>query len=151
MRYYREDISNSRRSILMSTLTVSAKRQVTLRKDLLKHLGVHPGEKNYRRQAPGWPDRDNGLAAEGQDFGCLRFFEAKERPIPVNRGNQRSRRTEPGRQAMKIAADTNVLVRAITGNDEREANWRGRNWQRRMRLRWRTGALRIGLGAVAGL
>jgi hypothetical protein len=40
MRYYREDISNSRRSILMSTLTVSAKRQVTLRKDLLKHLGV---------------------------------------------------------------------------------------------------------------
>jgi len=29
----------------MSTLTVTAKGQVTLRKDLLKHLGVHPGEK----------------------------------------------------------------------------------------------------------
>jgi AbrB family looped-hinge helix DNA binding protein len=28
----------------MSTLTVTAKGQVTLRKDLLKHLGVHPGE-----------------------------------------------------------------------------------------------------------
>ena len=29
----------------MSTLTVTAKGQVTLRKDLLKHLGVHRGEK----------------------------------------------------------------------------------------------------------
>jgi bifunctional DNA-binding transcriptional regulator/antitoxin component of YhaV-PrlF toxin-antitoxin module len=29
----------------MSTLTVTAKGQVTLRKDMLKHLGVHPGEK----------------------------------------------------------------------------------------------------------
>jgi bifunctional DNA-binding transcriptional regulator/antitoxin component of YhaV-PrlF toxin-antitoxin module len=29
----------------MSTLTVTAKGQVTLRKDLLKHLGVHPGAK----------------------------------------------------------------------------------------------------------
>ena len=29
----------------MSTLTVTAKGQVTLRMDLLKHLGVQPGEK----------------------------------------------------------------------------------------------------------
>ena len=29
----------------MSTLTVTAKGQVTLRKDLMKHLGVQPGEK----------------------------------------------------------------------------------------------------------
>jgi AbrB family looped-hinge helix DNA binding protein len=29
----------------MSTLTVTAKGQVTLRKDLLQHLGVHPGER----------------------------------------------------------------------------------------------------------
>jgi len=28
----------------MGTLTVTAKGQVTLRKDLLQHLGVHPGE-----------------------------------------------------------------------------------------------------------
>jgi AbrB family looped-hinge helix DNA binding protein len=28
----------------MTTLTVTAKGQVTLRKDLLEHLGVHPGE-----------------------------------------------------------------------------------------------------------
>ena len=29
----------------MSTLTVTAKGQITLRKDLLKHLGINPGEK----------------------------------------------------------------------------------------------------------
>jgi antitoxin PrlF len=29
----------------MTTLTVTAKGQVTLRKDLLRHLGVEPGEK----------------------------------------------------------------------------------------------------------
>jgi bifunctional DNA-binding transcriptional regulator/antitoxin component of YhaV-PrlF toxin-antitoxin module len=29
----------------MSTLTVTAKGQVTLRKDLLEHLGVQPGQK----------------------------------------------------------------------------------------------------------
>jgi AbrB family looped-hinge helix DNA binding protein len=29
----------------MSTLTVTAKGQITLRKDLLEHLGIRPGEK----------------------------------------------------------------------------------------------------------
>ena len=29
----------------MSTLTVTAKGQVTLRRDVLRHLGAHPGEK----------------------------------------------------------------------------------------------------------
>jgi AbrB family looped-hinge helix DNA binding protein len=31
--------------IVMSILTVTAKGQVTLRKDILRHLGVRPGEK----------------------------------------------------------------------------------------------------------
>ena len=29
----------------MTTLTITAKGQVTLRKDVLDHLGVHPGDK----------------------------------------------------------------------------------------------------------
>ena len=36
----------------MSMLTVTAKGQVTLRKDLLKHLGVRPGEKITVDQLP---------------------------------------------------------------------------------------------------
>jgi bifunctional DNA-binding transcriptional regulator/antitoxin component of YhaV-PrlF toxin-antitoxin module len=47
----------------MSTLTVTAKGQVTLRKDVLEHLGVHPGERNLREQASRWPDRSEGGAA----------------------------------------------------------------------------------------
>ena len=38
----------------MSTLTVTAKGQVTLRRDLLEHLGVQPGEKITDRH---WPVR----------------------------------------------------------------------------------------------
>jgi AbrB family looped-hinge helix DNA binding protein len=37
----------------MSTLTVNAKAQITLPKDLLKHLGVHPGEKVTLDKLPG--------------------------------------------------------------------------------------------------
>jgi AbrB family looped-hinge helix DNA binding protein len=36
----------------MSTLTVTAKGQVTLRKDVLKHLGVQPGEKILVNKLP---------------------------------------------------------------------------------------------------
>jgi bifunctional DNA-binding transcriptional regulator/antitoxin component of YhaV-PrlF toxin-antitoxin module len=36
----------------MKTLTISAKGQVTLRKDLLQHLGVGPGEKVAVQKLP---------------------------------------------------------------------------------------------------
>jgi AbrB family looped-hinge helix DNA binding protein len=37
----------------MSTLTITAKGQVTLRKDLLNHLGVQPGETVTVSKLPG--------------------------------------------------------------------------------------------------
>jgi AbrB family looped-hinge helix DNA binding protein len=37
----------------MGTLTVTAKGQVTLRKDLLEHLGVQPGDKISLEKLPG--------------------------------------------------------------------------------------------------
>lgn len=37
----------------MTTLTVTAKGQVTLRKDLLQHLGVEPGQKIEVSELPG--------------------------------------------------------------------------------------------------
>jgi AbrB family looped-hinge helix DNA binding protein len=37
----------------MSTLTVTAKGQVTLRKEFLRHLGVHPGERITVEKLPG--------------------------------------------------------------------------------------------------
>ena len=37
----------------MTTLTVTAKGQVTLRKDVLEHLGVHPGDRIVVEKLPG--------------------------------------------------------------------------------------------------
>ena len=37
----------------MKTLTVTTKGQVTLRKDLLRHLGVEPGQRIEVRELPG--------------------------------------------------------------------------------------------------
>jgi hypothetical protein len=36
----------------MSTLTITAKGQVTLRRDLLRHLGVRPGERVLATKLP---------------------------------------------------------------------------------------------------
>ncbi len=36
----------------MSTLTITGKGQITLRKELLQHLGVHPGEKVTVQKLP---------------------------------------------------------------------------------------------------
>ena len=58
----------------MSTLTVTAKGQVTLRKDVLEHLGVHPGEKITVNKLP--DGRIEVIAARptgkiADVFGCL--------------------------------------------------------------------------------
>jgi AbrB family looped-hinge helix DNA binding protein len=37
----------------MTTLTITAKGQVTLKKDVLEHLGVRPGDKIDVRKLPG--------------------------------------------------------------------------------------------------
>jgi antitoxin PrlF len=58
----------------MTVLTITAKGQVTLKKDLLKHLGVNPWEKI---EADKLPDGRIVVRAMGQDgaisdfFGCL--------------------------------------------------------------------------------
>ena len=58
----------------MTRLTITAKGQVTLRQELLKHLGVSPGEKV---EADKLPDGRIVVRAAGQDgriadfIGCL--------------------------------------------------------------------------------
>ncbi len=58
----------------MTTLTITAKGQVTLKQELLKHLGVSPGEKV---QADKLPDGRIIVRAAAQDgriadfIGCL--------------------------------------------------------------------------------
>jgi AbrB family looped-hinge helix DNA binding protein len=59
----------------MSRLTVTAKGQVTLRKDVLEHLGVHPGEKIVVNKLPNGrvevtADRPTGKISDA--FGLLK-------------------------------------------------------------------------------
>lgn len=55
----------------MSTLTVTSKGQVTLRKDVLKHLGVKPGDKITVDLAP---DAQVSLRAEKKGTRGLDAF-----------------------------------------------------------------------------
>ena len=57
----------------MSTLTVTTKGQVTFRKDILKHLGVGPGEKIRVEKLPDGrievrADRPTGRISDAFDF-----------------------------------------------------------------------------------
>jgi AbrB family looped-hinge helix DNA binding protein len=59
----------------MSTLTVTAKGQVTLRKDVLEHLGVHPGEKITVSKLPDGRVEVRAARPTGKIsdfFGCLK-------------------------------------------------------------------------------
>ena len=58
----------------MTTLTITAKGQVTLKQDLLKHLGVGPGEKIEADKLPDGRIVVRAVAQDGAitDFiGCL--------------------------------------------------------------------------------
>ena len=57
----------------MGTLTITAKGQVTLRKDVLQHLGVRPGEKVSVEKLPDGrievkADRPRGAISDVFDF-----------------------------------------------------------------------------------
>ncbi len=81
----------------MGALTVTAKGQVTLRKDLLKHLGVRPGEQIEVETLPDGRVENSRSASLRQDGGRLRPAEARERSLLVDRGDERNRRAWLGR------------------------------------------------------
>jgi AbrB family looped-hinge helix DNA binding protein len=71
----------------MSTLTITAKGQVTLRKDILKHLGAEPGDKISVEKLP-----DGRLEVRtvptgkiSDVFGMLK--KAGQRPISIEEMN----------------------------------------------------------------
>lgn len=74
----------------MSTLTVTAKGQVTLRKDLLEHLGVRPGEKiTVDKLSDGRIElgaaRPTGKISDA--FGCLKT-KIKGRSLSIEEMNE---------------------------------------------------------------
>lgn len=74
----------------MGTLTVTAKGQVTLRKDLLEHLGVSPGDKISIEKLPGGRVEVKAAQPSGsisEAFGCLKA-KRKGRPLSIAQMNE---------------------------------------------------------------
>ena len=59
----------------MSTLTVTAKGQVTLRKDVLEHIGVKPGEKISVEKLPDGRVEVKAARTNREDIGCVWLSE----------------------------------------------------------------------------
>jgi AbrB family looped-hinge helix DNA binding protein len=64
----------------MSTLTVTAKGQVTLRKDLLKHLGVRPGEKIAVEKLPDGRIEVRAVRPTGNIADVFNFLKRDDGP-----------------------------------------------------------------------
>jgi AbrB family looped-hinge helix DNA binding protein len=74
----------------MGILTVTAKGQVTLRKDLLEHLGVHPGDKISIEKLPGGRVEVKAAQPTGKisdAFGRLRA-KRKGRSLSIEEMNE---------------------------------------------------------------
>jgi hypothetical protein len=73
----------------MSTLTVTAKGQVTLRQDLLKHLGVHPGEKITVNKLPDGRIEVRAAGPSGQISDAFNLLKRPKGPkLSIEQINQ---------------------------------------------------------------
>jgi AbrB family looped-hinge helix DNA binding protein len=84
---------------MMSTLTVTAKGQVTLRKDVLKHLGVEPGAKVTVEKLPDGriemkAERPTGKISDVFDF----LKKAKGKSLSIEEINEIAKRGWAGKR-----------------------------------------------------
>ena len=63
----------------MSTLTVTAKGQVTLRKDVLEHIGVQPGEKISVEKLPEGRIEVKAAGAAGKISDAFGYLKTKRK------------------------------------------------------------------------
>ena len=83
----------------MSTLTVTAKGQVTLRKDVLKHLGVQPGEKVAVAKLPDGRIEMKAARPTGKISDVFDLFKKRNGPsLSIEEINELARRGWAGRR-----------------------------------------------------
>ena len=83
----------------MSTLTVTAKGQVTLRKDLLQHLGVHPGAKVAVNKLPDGRIEIRAAQPTGKISDVFGFLKRKGGPtLSIEEINEVARRGWAGKR-----------------------------------------------------
>ncbi len=98
-------------------MTVTAKGQVTFRKDLLRHLGVGPGDKIAVVKLPDGRVEIRAAREPGRISDAFKILQG-------NAGSSLSieAMNEPHRKKMgRRTLDTNVLVRAVTGDDKSQS------------------------------
>ena len=83
----------------MNALTVTAKGQVTLRKDLLKHLGVQPGEKIAVDKLPDGRIEMKAARPTGKISDVFNLFKRRGGPsLSIDEINEVARRGWAGRR-----------------------------------------------------
>ena len=83
----------------MHTLTVTAKGQVTLRKDLLEHLGVHPGERITVNKLPNGRIEVKAARPGGKISDVFGFLKRKDGPtLSIEKINEISARGWAGKR-----------------------------------------------------
>jgi bifunctional DNA-binding transcriptional regulator/antitoxin component of YhaV-PrlF toxin-antitoxin module len=83
----------------MNTLTVTAKGQVTLRKDLLKHIGVQPGEKIVVDKLPDGRIAMKAARPTGKISDVFDLFKRRNGPsLSIEQINKVAARSWAGRR-----------------------------------------------------
>jgi len=83
----------------MSKLTVTAKGQVTLRKDVLKHMGVQPGEKIAVEKLPDGRIELKAERVAGKISDVFNFLKRENGPsLTIEEINETARRGWAGRR-----------------------------------------------------
>ncbi len=83
----------------MNTLTVTAKGQITLRKDLLKHIGVQPGEKIAVDKLPDGRIAMKAARPTGKISDVFDLFKRRNRPsLSIEQINKVAARGWAGRR-----------------------------------------------------
>jgi AbrB family looped-hinge helix DNA binding protein len=83
----------------MSTLTVTAKGQVTLRKELLMHLGVQPGDKIAVEKLPDGRIEMKAAPSAGKISDVFNLFKRKNGPsLSIEQINAIARRGWAGKR-----------------------------------------------------
>jgi AbrB family looped-hinge helix DNA binding protein len=83
----------------MSTLTVTAKGQVTLRRDILEHLGIHPGDKIVVDKLPDGRIEVKAARPAGRISDVFDFLKRKDGPsLSIEEMNEIAARGWAGRR-----------------------------------------------------
>ena len=83
----------------MNTLTVTAKGQITLRRDLLKHLGVQPGERIAVDKLPDGRIEMKAVQPSGKISDVFDFLKRKNGPsLSIEEINEVAKRGWAGKR-----------------------------------------------------